>query len=67
LAKKQAPKSLVDTISYDITMEQSYDIKEWMEKQIGKKYDYWGVLLMCGRPKKYKKDDRWFCSEFASE
>jgi uncharacterized protein YycO len=34
----------------------------WAEKQIGKKYDFGGVLRFLTRWRK-KQDDKWFCSE----
>jgi hypothetical protein len=38
----------------------------WLKSQLGCQYDYWSIILFLRRPKKYKKDSKWFCSELAS-
>lgn len=37
--------------------------KEFLESQLGQKYDYWGVLRFLVRRK--SSDTKWFCSELA--
>lgn len=45
-----------------ITDEQWGKAVEWAESQIGKKYDFGGVLRFVTRWRK-QQDDKWFCSE----
>jgi len=47
----------VDTDSYDYT-------KEWLDKQVGKKYDIFGVLSFLWRLFE-ESEGKWFCSELA--
>lgn len=41
-------------------------LKSWLKNQVGKKYDYWGVLSFVWRHTKARKG-YWFCSEAAME
>lgn len=45
-----------------ITADQWHDAVEWLQKQIGKKYDFGGVLRFVTRWRK-DQDEKWFCSE----
>lgn len=38
----------------------------WGETQLGKPYDYFGVLGL-GLHRNWEEDDKWWCSEFAAE
>lgn len=48
-------------LSHDILME----VKEWLEKQVGKKYDYIGIIsfLFASLP---PRRGYWYCSELAT-
>lgn len=52
----------VEAYEVNATPEQWAKALEWAEKQIGKKYDFGGVLRFVTRWRK-QKDDKWFCSE----
>jgi uncharacterized protein YycO len=52
---------------YDVYLspQQKLDIETFLRAQIGKKYDYWSVLMfvfLSNKPRK-KDSERWFCSE----
>jgi uncharacterized protein YycO len=54
-----------DVEAYEVvgaTPEQLERAVAWAESQIGKKYDFGGVLRFVTRWRK-KQDDKWFCSE----
>ena len=45
-----------------VTDAQWTDATQWLQKQIGKKYDFGGVLRFVTRWRK-EQDEKWFCSE----
>lgn len=45
-----------------LTDEQSEKVIEFCNKQLGKKYDFWGIFGFLFR-KKYESSNKWFCSE----
>jgi uncharacterized protein YycO len=49
-----------------IDPEKLDDALVWLNAQIGKKYDFGGVLRFLSRRRK-QKDDKWFCSELGFE
>ena len=49
-----------------MTPEQWDEAIAWAESQIGKKYDFGGVMRFVTRWRK-KQDDKWFCSELVFE
>jgi hypothetical protein len=61
--RKTAPKSLADTITFEVHGKEYHETLKWIGGQIGKKYDYMGILLFLGLPRKEKKNNRWYCSE----
>ena len=56
----------VDLFDFEATPEQQAIIKDFLEKQIGKDYDYWmvvvGFVLKTTRENR-KHSGKWFCSE----
>lgn len=66
VAKKQPPKSLVETFEIVCTREDILKWETWLKSQLNKKYDYLGLLWFLIRPKSYRKNDKWFCSELWS-
>jgi len=49
--------------SVEVSYSQKQKIEEFLKKQIGKKYDFIGLLAFPFRMKKLAKNKRWFCSE----
>lgn len=48
----------------DITRNQELGIIEFLERQIGKKYDYWLILQFVARNQNTRKaSGKWICSE----
>lgn len=43
-----------------------YAVKKWLIDQIGKPYDYFGLIGFLWR-REYQNDNKWFCSELAAE
>jgi len=63
VAKKELPRSLVDTIEYEVSDETLVKCEKWLKTQIWNKYDYTSILFFVWLPRWYKKDHSWFCSE----
>lgn len=40
-------------------------VAQWMRTQLGKPYDWWGVLGI-GLRRRWQADDHWFCSELVA-
>lgn len=47
------------------TPEQKEALKEVLERELGKGYDYRGVIKFISR-RAHKEDDAWFCSEYVA-
>lgn len=50
----------------DVTEEEAEKILEFAKKQIGKKYDFTGILGFGFRRGNWQDDDSWFCSELGA-
>jgi hypothetical protein len=58
------PGTQLDIFATPATREQSLTIRRFLEWQIGKPYDWRGILHFVTRRPEYPRDqDRWFCSE----
>lgn len=66
VAKKDPPKSLVDTLEYNLPTKTAEQAERWLKTQIWKKYDYLGILMFIWRPRGYEIDNKWFCSELGA-
>ena len=49
--------------SVQVTEEQKEKIEEFLQRQLGKPYDWLGILGFPLRSLKLERKDRWFCSE----
>lgn len=49
-----------------LTPEQKKRALDFSKKQVGKKYDFWGVFAFPFRKSSWQKDDKWFCSEYTA-
>lgn len=52
----------IDYFSLEVTYSQYNELVKYLDNQLGKKYDYTGVLRFLSR-RKAKEDDKFFCSE----
>ena len=58
------PGTIVDYYSVDLPEERSEEeVYLWLMGQVGKAYDYRGVLKFISRRKAAIKEGKWFCSE----
>ena len=39
---------------------------DWLEAQLGKRYDWGGILSLILRDRKWQRADRWYCSELVA-
>lgn len=51
----------------EVTFNQKEIIKEWLNTQDGKGYDYLGILLAQAIPVRIHSRQKWFCSELATK
>ncbi|MEK6881322.1 MAG: YiiX/YebB-like N1pC/P60 family cysteine hydrolase [Nanoarchaeota archaeon] len=56
----------VDTFKVRVSQRQYNKIVEFLESQIGKKYDYWAIIRFISRSR-FPENDKWFCSELVYE
>jgi len=57
----------VDLFDVDLTAEQCADVLSFLGRQIGKDYDWMGILHFVTRRSEYTVDqDKWFCSELVA-
>ena len=49
--------------SVQVTEEQKEKIEKFLQRQLGKPYDWLGILGFPLRSSKLERKDRWFCSE----
>lgn len=49
------------------TLEQTAIIRQFLNDQVGKKYDYAGILGFVFRIKRLHRKHKWFCSELVAE
>jgi hypothetical protein len=62
------PGTMVDL--FTVTGEQPFQteiIRKFLKDQVGKKYDFAGVLGFIFRAKRLHRKDKWFCSELVAE
>jgi len=52
--------------SYPCTVHQRERAFRFLDRQIGKPYDYWGLFAFLWRSSKYQDPKKWFCSELAA-
>lgn len=57
------PGTQVDLFAVTVTPSQEGKILHFLQEQVGKKYDYRGVLGFLSRRDRAQNQDRWFCSE----
>lgn len=58
----QPGAELVDI--FEVSVDSDQAMREWLEKQVGKEYDYRSVIRFITRKQEDRKDSgRWFCSE----
>ncbi len=62
LSDGHKPGTPVDIYSVRMGVEQERLFTEYVEAQIGKKYDYWGIWGFLRR-KDLQRGESWFCSE----
>jgi hypothetical protein len=58
--------TFVDLFNIKITSQETYNLELFFKSQIGKKYDYKGILGFLMR-KDYESVEKWFCSELIME
>lgn len=65
LASVEDKERVIDIYEVETTNAQELVIREFLDRQIGKKYDYWmavGFVLYTSRESR-KSSGKWFCSE----
>src|SRR6185312_12227496 len=62
-----ADDSTVDFFTFDQTPKQTAGIRYFLESQLGKKYDWLGVVRFVSRTQlRPDAKEKWFCSELAT-
>lgn len=56
----------VDLYNVFLSEEEGEAVAHYVASQIGKGYDYWGVLRFISR-RRLPENDKWFCSELVFE
>ena len=67
LSENHSKGTLYSVFSIEVTENQKKNIESFLKDQIGKKYDFIGLLAFPFRMKKLAKNKRWFCSELVFE
>lgn len=57
-------KYILSSTTFKIDVHTHRELKYWLDRQVGKKYDLWGVLSFIWRFAQPQKG-KWFCSELA--
>lgn len=58
------PGTVIDLFDVPLTQEQMDVVRKFLAHQVGKKYDWRGVLHFITKRHEYSRDqERWFCSE----
>lgn len=55
------------TFYVDVTDKQNNDINAWLLEQVGKKYDWYGLVMSQIFKIGLDHDDKWICSEVATK
>ena len=64
VAECMRDKVRLERISVPITAEQARDMRDWLDDQVGKRYDWGSVLRFVSRRQSRRKAaEVWFCSE----
>jgi hypothetical protein len=64
LHTNHTPGTIVDVFDVDVTVAQREAIAQFMVLQVGKRYDYRGIVhFITRRSESAAGQDRWFCSE----
>jgi hypothetical protein len=64
MSNQHTPGTAVDIFYVDVTREQDSKIAAFMQAQVGKRYDYRGVIhFITRRSENASGQTRWFCSE----
>jgi len=53
-------------LEIEVTIPKGQKAVTWLEKQLGKRYDYLAVIAFPFR-RNWQKENRWFCSELVAE
>ena len=62
-SKIHTPGTEFAVYSVQVTEEQKEKIEEFLQRQLGKPYDWLGILGFPLRNRKLESKNRWFCSE----
>ena len=55
-----------DFVDVECEYEQKYAMKAFLDRQLGKSYDYMGVVLSQVLPLEVEDPKKWFCSELCA-
>lgn len=68
LSEQHTPGTVVDVYAFidPLTQDQERAAEDFLRHQIGKKYDFRAVFRFVTK-KRSKRDNRWFCSELATQ
>lgn len=64
ISTNHTDRTQVDVYTVDLTEEQYRKVVQFLDKQVGLPYDYWGVASFVFR-RSMGKEEAWFCSEAA--
>ena len=64
ISTNHSDRTRVDIYTVDLTEEQYHGIVAFLDAQVGKPYDFWGVASFVFR-RNMGKEGAWFCSELA--
>lgn len=53
----------IDGFYIDVLEDTATKMYNWLDSQVGKSYDFLGLLGFLWRTNKYQNSDKWFCSE----
>ena len=63
LSKNHTEGTVFSVFSVEVSYDQKQKIEKFLKEQVGKKYDFLGLLGFPLRQKKIGKNNKWFCSE----
>lgn len=55
-----------EILDIDINPNQEKDLRSWCDGEVGKSYDYLGVLMYVPRKTDVQNKKKWYCSEICS-
>lgn len=60
-------------LKYTLVAKKDFEVLDinsginWLENQVGKKYDFWGAIGLAIKPDRlWAEEDKWFCHEFCA-